>query len=142
MADNDNERGGKRQREVDPTVSDVMLVARKMWQRKNPYVGSTAQQEDRDFRESFGCGPFVALESWNMLCTLQYLPDGGTMEHMFWALLFKKQYCKTKALRTLCGGDDAKTIRKWVWLFIDALAELESSVVSTCSRATLAVIFC
>ena len=32
---------------------------------------------------------------------------------------------------TLCGGVDAKTLRKWAWAYIDALADLEPEVVST-----------
>ena len=130
MEDNNDGQRAKRQREVQPTVADILLVARRMWQRRNPHQRSTAQQEDRDFRESFGCGPFVALTAWNLLCSHGLLPPNGTIEHLLWTLSFLKSYGKTLAHKAFCGGQDAQTIRKWVWLFIEALSDLEPSLVS------------
>ena len=129
MGDNGTEREPKRARDVQPEVADVMLVARKMWQRKDPFLRATAQQEDRNFRSSFGCGPFVALRAWTMLSDQYLVPEKGTLEHFLWTLSFMKVYGKTRDMQTLCGGADPSTIRKRVWLFIEAIADLEPDVV-------------
>jgi len=70
-------------------------------------------QEDRDFRETFGCGPFAVLEAWKKLNEFDLLPEGGTIKNMLWALCFCKMHTKTKAMCTLWGGTDAKTLHKW-----------------------------
>ena len=41
-----------------------------------------------------------------------------------------KIYGKERNLCSLAGGVDKKTFRKWAWLFVDAIASLESEVVS------------
>ena len=132
MADNDDGGSAKRQRTVRPTAHDILLAGRKLWLRdtQNPYVASTTQQEDRKFREWFGCGPLVALATWNMLLVQELLPADGTLEHFLWTLMFMKQYQKTELMCRLCGGIDPKTLEKWVWAFIDAISCLESFVVS------------
>lgn len=124
-----NQRPEKRQREETITIEDVLITARGLWQQENPYVRSTAQQEDRKFREHFGCGPLVALTAWNMLVDHELLPDGGRLEHYLWTLQFCKAYGKLSTLCQLCKCD-AKTLTKWVWQFIHALSELEPYLVS------------
>jgi hypothetical protein len=116
-------------------VNDLMYHAWVMWGRENPFEYTTAQGEDQKFQDYFGCGPFVAFESWNLLVLHDLLPESdngtkGTMEQLLWALLFMKQYPKSKPLKKLCGGVDLKTICKWCFDFIEALAMLESEVVS------------
>jgi len=113
-----------------PVVSMSLVVARRLWEKSNPYKRNSAQQEDALFRESFGCGPLVALVAWCMLEKQGHMPPGGTIEHLLWTLQFMKVYGKTHTLCRLCGGIDAKTLRKWVWKFIEALADLEPYVVS------------
>lgn len=125
----DTNLGRKRQREAMPTVSDLMVEARTLWRDKNPHLRSTAQQEDRKFRESFGCGPLVALTGWTMLVRFDLLPSGGTLQHYLWTLAFLKQYGKTLQLCQFCGCD-GKTLRTWTWRFLYALSELEPYVVS------------
>lgn len=87
-------------------------------------------EEERRFREMFGVGAQVALVSWHMLLKLGLLPEGGTLTHFLWTLCFLKVYPKQGPLCVLCGNADHKTITKWVWQFIGALAELEFHVVS------------
>jgi hypothetical protein len=89
-----------------------------------------AQQQDALFRESFGCGPLVALNAWSMLEKQGQMPPGGTTEHLLWTLQLMKVYGKTHTLCRLCGGVDAKILRKSVWEFIEALGDLEADVVS------------
>lgn len=81
-------------------------------------------------RDWFGCGPHVLLDTWKHLVAFELVPDGGTLEHMLWTFIFMKQYPKGQALKMLCGGHDLKTIRYRVRDFIEALAMLESAIVS------------
>ena len=127
MAEAESER--KRLRPCRPEASDVLFHARMIWGR-DPYKDRSTQSEDRDFREYFGCGPLVALALWNLLVTTDLIPLGGTLDHLLWTLMFLKLYTKEGPLCNLAGGVDRKTLSKWVWLFICAIAQLEPSVVS------------
>ena len=72
----------------------------------------------------------MALTLWEMLVDNDILPDGGSLHHFLWCLMFLKIYGKEKTMCSLLGGIDPKTFRKWVWIFMDAICELESEVVS------------
>lgn len=50
-------------------------------------------------------------------------------KHLLWALHFMKCY-PTENQMASTVNEDEKTLRKWVWIFIDALAGLKSEVVS------------
>jgi len=120
----------KRHRPVRPELQDVLNSARMLWSREPDNARST-QTEDRDFsREMFGCGALVALSLFGMLVTTSFLPEGGSLEHLMWTLMFMKVYGKERAMSVLAGGVDPQTFRKWVWLFIEAIAHLEPIVVS------------
>ena len=132
MDDDTTGRGTKRAR-ITPepaSVEDVMYLARTMWRRDNPHQRSSAQQEDRDFRETFGKGPFVAHTTWTMLVAHDLVPENGELEHLRWTMMFVKQYFKTRAMKTACNVD-SKTIKKYVWPFLSAIADLEGYLVST-----------
>ena len=120
----------KRQRSVPVALEDLLVHARIMW-RNDPSNPRATGSEDRDFREFFGCNVLNALLIWNMLVNTGFLPALGSHHHYLWALCYLKQYPKTKAMCTLCGGVDPTTVRKWVWAFISALSALEDFVVST-----------
>lgn len=125
-----NTSHNKRQREAKPDVEDLMVNARKIWRRKNPFQASSANGEDRAFREFFGCQATVALGLWNMLVNTGFLPCGGRMEHLLWTLMYMKVYPKRNAMSVLCGGVNKETWMKWVYNFFDAIAFLEPYVVS------------
>jgi len=129
MADADTD-GRKRQRETRPDVSDVMHYARITWRQNDPLKPMAASTEVRDFREFFGCLPSIFLALWNLLYTVGYLPEGGTIEHLLWTLMFMKIYPKRKQMSVLCDGADKDTWSKWVFTFLDAIAYLEPHVVS------------
>ena len=97
--------------------------------RSEHKMGAIASEERR-FRELFRVGPAVALITWNMLCNLGFLPDGGTMLHFLWTLCFLKVYAKQAAMCVLYGAVDPKTAKKWVSQFIRAIADLAPHVVS------------
>ena len=127
---NNGERAEKRAREEAPTLNDLMVEARRIWKRnKDPSIAASAQTEDRTFWEFFGCGPFVLFAIWSRLIIKECLPEGGTMEKLLWSYLYMKVYAKMAVLCVLCGGIDTKTLRKWVWLFITAVAEMEPGYV-------------
>ena len=65
-----------------------------------------------------------------MLVDNDVLPDGGSLHHFIWCLMFLKNYRKEKTMCSLLGGIDPKTFRKWIWIFKDAICELEYDVVS------------
>ena len=112
------------------TEKDILEVARVIWYRGRNAKVKCASTEDRDFREFFGCPLSVAGEVWDMLRRKGLLPENRLPCHLLWALMFMKIYGKEKTLCTLAGGIDKKMFRKWAWLFIIAMADLESSVVS------------
>jgi hypothetical protein len=47
-----------------------------------------------------------------------------------WALAFMKTYpANDKALLIVLGGSDTKTLRKYIWPFIDSIYDLDGIVV-------------
>ena len=130
----------KRHRPVALNTEDLLVVARLMW-RLDPSKPRSTGSEDRDFREYFGCNVLNALIIWNMLGNLLLMPDSGSHHHFLWALCYLKQYPKTRAMCTLCGGVDAATMRKWVWKYTAAVASLEEYVVSS-ATSYLFVLHC
>jgi len=108
---------------------NLMEIARGMWGRDNKEK-RCENTEDRDFREFFGCGCFVASKAYEYLHSYDLFPEGGNPCTFLWALMFMKIYGKERNLCSLAGGVDKKTFRKWAWLFVDAIASLESEVVS------------
>ena len=78
----------------------------------------------------FGAGVETVLKVWTLLAKDDNLPGGGTLRHYMWTLMFLKGYGKTTDNANKAGGVDEKTFRKWVWLFIPKLADLEGDLVS------------
>ena len=60
----------KRARETNekPDLSDLMRLARSLWFPTDPHKQRSEQEEDRDFREWFGCSAPVALKTFYLLC--------------------------------------------------------------------------
>lgn len=88
---------------------------------------------DTRFHEYFGISAEVAVEAWEMMEELDCLPPlSPQFEHYLWALAFMKLYpANDKALSTMLGGADPKTIQKYIWPMIWSIFELEGVVVST-----------
>lgn len=132
-------REAKRQRETQPDVNEIMIIARRLWQR-NPFLQYTAQQEDRSFRETYGCNPMVVNEAWRLLAANDLVPANASIEHLLWTLSFMKSYNTRRNISTLCGGADAGTINTYAFAFIEALADLESLLVCCFCLATLNIL--
>ena len=62
------------------------------------------------------------------------LPEKSRPKHLLWTLYFLKVYPREAAGCSAVGGGggaiDPKTLRKWVWLFIERIGELADEVVS------------
>jgi hypothetical protein len=79
-------------------------------------------------------GSFVALLLCNLLAFNNFVPPEGEMKHLLWTLHFLKAYPKQAVICSTVGGSagaiDPKTLRKYMWPFICAVANLEPAVVS------------
>lgn len=119
--------GRKKGRSTPPDPEYILEVGREIMNRRGQGSSFT---EERRFREHFGCAPPVAAKIWELINPELTVPGDATVAHMMWSLMFLKMYSKEGTISGIAGGVDEKTYRKWVWLFVFAIAELESSVVS------------
>lgn len=78
----------------------------------------------RRFKGSFGCSPKVAAALWNRLDKKELLPADCLLKHLLWGLLFLKNYNVEDSQAPFLPADE-KTYSKWVWIVLDALAELD-----------------
>ena len=90
----------------------------------------------RRFKAEFGVAPDVVVDAWDLLLESKFLQSllNGTSrqpknpEHLLWALMLLKQYSLTTVLAKTVKVDE-KTFRKWSWIYLQALAELDRVVV-------------
>jgi hypothetical protein len=112
--------------------------ARDIQNRTSRCVG-TAAMEDRRFRGLFGARIEIVLKVWWMLLKDGLRPKKSKPKHLLWTLYFLKVYPREAPGCSAVGGSkgtiDPKTLRKWVWLFIERIAELVDEVVSIICRA-------
>jgi hypothetical protein len=85
----------------------------------------SARVEDARFRAHFGTSANICCDLWNMIGA-----DRGKPVHLLWALMLLKLYCAEAVLCTLAGGVHEQTFRKWAWLFVNEISELQYKVVS------------
>ena len=81
----------------------------------------------RQFASFFGCTPAVAAAIWNRIEKKDEIDvdPNFTPTKLLWTLLFLKTYLSETVLATLCRGCTEKTLRKWVWIGIDILGDLD-----------------
>ena len=107
--------------------------ARDIQNRTSRCVG-TAAMEDRRFHGLFGVRIEILLKVWSMLLEDGLRPKKSKPKHLLWTLYFLKVYPREAPGCSAVGGSkgaiDPKTLRKWVWLFIERIAELADEVVS------------
>jgi hypothetical protein len=93
-----------------------------------------ATMEDRRFRSFFGVQNEVVLKVWGMLGEGGLRPANSKPKHLLLALYFLKVFPREgpgcSAVRGLKGAIGPKTMHKWVWLFLECIAELADNVVS------------
>lgn len=74
----------------------------------------------RRYRGLFGVSPATCAVLWKMI---EKKPPGSKPKHLLWSLMFLKSYAN-EHLNSSVVGVDEKTYRKWNWIFINLLAEL------------------
>ena len=119
-----------------PTLIDVYVEGHRVMGRTQPKLGTLlpGSPEDRRFRGLFGVSTQVVLDAWRLMETHDLLPNNPQLCHFLWALAFMCIYPKNnKALSSLLGNRDPKTINRHTWPFIRAVFELDDYVVS-CRR--------
>ena len=133
---NDDESNSNSDDELDnfgTPLPDFMPLAMEIQNRATCRIG-TDLMEARRFREFFGTSLVVVEQIWELLERESLLPDGCDPKHLLWALHFMKVYPKQSPGCSVVGGSgeavDPKTHHKWVWMFLDAIAELSGEVVS------------
>ncbi len=112
---------------------DFLLEGKHIQNKAGWPIGS-AGTEDCHFREFFGMGPFVVAKLWILMAEHDVIPPEEEIKHLLWTLHFLKAYPRQAAVCSMVGGStgviDPKTLRKYMWPFICAMADLEPSVVS------------
>ena len=110
-----------------PTISDFETEGLKIMKRRKKSFHTFFRQ----FRSHFGTTPTVCLIIWERLDpyeNIRPIHKGVKLKHLLWALLFMKIY-GTEHFHSSLTGVDEKTFRKWSWIFVDAIADLEYEVV-------------
>ncbi len=74
----------------------------------------------RKFRAFSGVSPSTCEKLWNLIDNKF---NGSEIKHLLWCLLFLKTY-GTEHVNASIVGVDEKTLRLWVWRFIDKLSNL------------------
>lgn len=109
--------------QVDP---ETMLQWGLQVIRIHPVGRKESNQED--FASHYGIDEGVAAHLWNML--LEYsLVCIRERKYFFLALCFIRKYPGESTLRALFGIRSAKTVRKWVWIYIGRISFLKEFVI-------------
>ena len=88
-----------------------------------------AKTENSRFRSMFGTGPNICAILWIQISAALTIPNGGKLVHLLWSLMFLKLYCSESVLATLAGGVHEQTFRIWSWWFVEAISNLQYSVI-------------
>ncbi len=112
---------------------DFLLEGKDIQNKAGWPIGS-AETEDCHFLEFFGTGLFVVAKLWILMAEHDVIPPEGEIKHLLWTLHYLKAYPRQAAVCSTVGGStggiDPKTLWKYMWLFIRAMADLEPAVVS------------
>ncbi|CAB9519620.1 unknown protein [Seminavis robusta] len=87
-------------------------------------VNHETYRYNRTFRGCFGVAPHLAAELWNMLDDADPMSDIRWVTYFLATLMFLRTYTVTPVLAMIFMKDE-KTIRHWVWVFIEKLATLD-----------------
>jgi hypothetical protein len=90
----------------------------------NLAAGTTA----RRWATNFATSPLVCSIVWDMLEPEDWAETTAEPKHLLWTMHFMKTYKKEGDLRGFAKCDE-KTVRKWVWLFMERIAALAKEVV-------------
>jgi hypothetical protein len=134
-SDDSNEDSNSDDDEDDGEEAVLLRDARDIQNRTSQCV-RTATMEDRRFRSLFRARTEIMLKVWSMLLEDGLRPKKSKPKHLLWTLYFLKVYPREAPGCSAVGGSkgaiDPKTLRKWVWLFIERITELADEVVRIC----------
>ena len=108
-------------------------------------VDGSKKIHDRRFVANFGCLPRTCADLWKRILgsgQIEFMIKVGSKKrfyvnhppykpkHLLWGLYHLKCY-PTENQSIGMVGNNEKSYRKWVWVFIEAIASLKNEVVST-----------
>ena len=108
------------------TPSDFMDMAKDMMGRDNK---GNPNLDNLRFRSTFGVSTIVCAKVWELIDLKNTIKNNTKPSHLLMALMFLKLYCPERVFSSIAGVDE-KTCRKWAWLFVEAISDLEAEVVS------------
>ena len=114
------------------TSDDMEALGRKAARIR---YSNSEKVRERRFKAEFGVPTYIATVAWEMLEDSSFLQENNpgqkppNPEYMLWALMFLKKYSRVESLANTVRVDE-KTFRKWSELYLEALAELDSDLVS------------
>jgi len=82
---------------------------------------------DHRFAGAFGMDPNRCATIWNMLETCGMKKKGRHPKHLMWMLMWLRVYATEEILHALSGCHE-NTVRKWVWIYVEAVASMEHVV--------------
>ena len=80
---------------------------------------------NRLFRSFFGTSSKISALLWRFISIDRNKHSTAAPKHLLWALLFLKIYATEYVHCAFAGGVDPKTFRKWCWIFVKAIANLD-----------------
>ena len=123
----------KQHHKAEPSAADFYAISRDLQNRSNKRIG-VKLSKNAQIHSYFGCNAKVALICWEMLISFALLPGEGQILHPLWALFFMKVYPSENVACATAGGSlgaiDPKTLWKYGWPIIEAMANLEPFVLS------------
>ena len=101
--------------------------------------GSNATQHRR-FLSFYGASSRVCHQLWHLLLKAKIIAEFPALmqEHLLWALFFLKVYGTENVQASIVGADE-KTYRKWIWIVIEWMSNLD--VVSYFSKKNHFLLF-
>ena len=131
--DDDEDDGHEGHDYVSALEKEFFRAARDIQNRTSRIVG-TAKMEDCRFCELLRACMEIVIHIWVMMEEDDLLPKKSKPKHLLWMLYFLKVYPRQAPGCSAVGGSggavDPKTLRKWVWLFIERIGELADDTVS------------
>ena len=85
------------------------------------------------FCSTFGVNALICTQLWYLIGINagENLIRTALPKHLLWSLLLLKQYNSTEIASAIAGVDE-KTYRKWSWIFVHILADLNDVVSKVC----------
>jgi hypothetical protein len=131
--DDDSDNDDNNSDDDNKIYNELVQEAHAIQNRGGRRSGTTIM-EARRFRSFFGTSVEVVMNLWGLLANHNLLPWKGKIKHLLWTLFFMKVYPTEPPSCSALGGShgaiDPKTMRKWVWRFIQQIAKLGPVVVS------------